>query len=204
MKKFFLLGACLMFCVGIGAVSDSAFAQADNSINVRGVGLLGADIAASVGFLEYERVLKDNLAVFGRIGQLSYEYDDDVYVEEGDGPGFEAGIRFYPSGEGMKGFYLGGSLGYWDTEWDWIDDQGEPYETRGSGSSTAINATFELGGRFNLGSESVSLIPSAHIGNFFSVEDECVVTQGPATACDSGETELGLYAVVGLALGFAW
>ena len=190
----------LIFSAGVIAIPQNSFAETENAVNIGAKGLVGPDISASVVFVEYERLTSNKISLVGRIGQLDYEYDDGVYIEEGDGPGVEVGLRFYPAGNGMKGFYLGANGGFWFTDWTWRDDVGKSYETKGSGSSTAFDINFELGGR--LGSEKFVIIPTFNIGNFLSISDECSRT-GSSASCDKG-TELGFYAIIGLALGIGF
>jgi len=155
---------------------------AERAISIGGSGLAGPDLTASVIYVEYEQTIINKLSFYARGGQLSYDYDDDEYEEEGDGPGIEGGVRFYPSGDGLKGFFIGAGLGLWDTEWDWIDDKGTAWETRGSDDSTSVELHFIVGGR--LGSK-VQFVPTFQIGSFLSTD-----------------AELGAYAVLGASISF--
>lgn len=206
MKKAFLAILCLSvlsICIAIPQDSSAEGAKSkNNSFNIGVTGLVGPDLWASVVYGEYERLLSNRFSMFGRVGQLNYEYDDGTYIEEGNGPGIDIGVRLYPRGEGMKGFFIGGTVGYWKTDWEWTDDAGTTYETKGEGSSNAVKVDFEIGGRINLGSETISLIPSAHIGNFFGISSDCKITKGSGTCSD--ESELGFYGIIGLALGIAF
>lgn len=179
LKKSFMavLGvvALAMLVVPVSALAEG---------NVISFGLGGAgspDASAAVGYIEYERALGQSIGLAVRVGTLSYEYDDDVYWEEGDGPGMEAAVRFYTSGEALSGFYLGGGLGVWFTEWDWRDDYGTAFETRGSGDSTSLELHFALGARIG---DTVQFNPSFQLGYFVS-----------------SDAELGLYAFAGVAVG---
>ena len=183
MKKATLHNLILAFAISLLLIPTTAAAAGDNSVNLGVAGAIGPDTTATLVFVEYERMLNNNLAILGRIGNLDYEYDDDVYLEEGDGPGLEVGVRVYPSGDG-KGFYYGGAAGLWFTEWDWVDDQGQIFESRGYGESTALDLNFNIGGKFPLGSSNFHIAPQALIGNFFGVDDECTYTQGGVGACD--------------------
>jgi hypothetical protein len=154
---------------------------ADNAISFGFGGAGSPDASAAVGYLEYERAIGESVGLALRAGTISYEYDDDVYWEEGDGPGMEASFRFYTSGEALSGFYIGGGLGVWFTEWDWRDDYGTIWETRGSGDSASVELHFALGGRIG---DTVQFNPSFQLGHFVS-----------------SESEMGLYFLVGAALG---
>lgn len=133
-----------------------------------------ADGSGTVGYVEYERALTDSMGLALRAGTLSYDYDDGYYWEEGDGPGMEATFRFYTS-EALKGFYIGGGLGVWFTEWDWREAG-----FSGSGDSTSVELHFALGARIG---DTVQFNPSFQLGHFVS-----------------SDAELGIYAFVGAAV----
>jgi hypothetical protein len=100
------------------AVSGGALAQGvKNSINVSFAYLPRfGDVGASVAMLEYERLVSQRISVFGRGPSLKYKFDDDNYVEDGDGTGFGVGMRFYPQ-RGLKGFYIGAVVSAFDSDW---------------------------------------------------------------------------------------
>ncbi len=202
MKKIVAVAVGVLFCLA-GAAAP-ALAQ-DQSINFGGMGLFGPDVSASVFYAEYERMLNDNHSMFIRLGSLDYDYDDGWYEEEGDGPGVDFGIRRYASGDGMKGFFIGGTVGIWTTDWSYIDRDYAPASQyySGEGSSTALKIDFEIGGRIPMGSGNVSFIPSFHIGSFIGIDDECNSTSVPGADCGN-ESEVGFYGLLGLALGVAF
>lgn len=189
--------------LGMFALPAVATAEPANSINLMGAGLVGPDLSASVFGLEYERLLNDSLSIMGRFANLDYKYDDDVYEEDGDGSGFDVGVRFYPGGNGMRGFFLGGNVGFWSTDWTWIDDKDTGSPSQGDGTTDSFKVEFEVGGRFPLGSETVSLMPAAHIGSFVGQDSECRQTQPTAGTCTE-ESEVGFYVLRGLSLGIAF
>jgi hypothetical protein len=184
----------LIFFAGIVAIPQNSFAEAENSVNIGAKGLVGPYTSASVVFVEYERLTSNKFSILGRIGQLDYEYSG-YYIEEGDGHGVEVGFRFYPDGNGMKGFYLGANGGFWFTDWTRRWDVGTSYETKRSSSSTAFDVNFELGGRF--GSEKFVIIPTFNIGNSLCISDEC---SGRTRSLGLGFNAIGL----GLALGIGF
>jgi len=153
----------------------------DNVISFGFGGGGSADSSGAVGYLEYERALGESVGLAVRAGVLSYEYDDDYYWEEGDGPGLEASFRFYTSGEALSGFYIGGGMGVWFTEWDYRDYPGAPTY---SGDSTSVELHFVLGGRIG---DTVQFNPSFQLGHFVS-----------------SDAELGLYVFAGAAVGFTF
>ncbi len=185
----------------------NAFAGAQNSINLGAGGMVGPDTTASAFFVEYERLLGGRMALFVRGGQVKYTFDDGTYVEDGEPKGFDIGVRAYPmGGGGMRGFFVGGGIGSWKTDWTFTDDKGRTFETRGKGDSTAVRADIEVGGRFNLGTETVSLMPAFHIGHFFSSSGSCKYTY-PANRAGqncSQDSEIGLYGFLSVTVGIAF
>lgn len=201
MKK---IGCALVAASGLlVAPSGSALAQGvKNSINVAVAALPAGDTKATLLMLEYERLVAPKLSVFGRGSSLKYKFDDGNDVEDGKGTGVGVGVRFFPQ-EGLKGFYIGAAIAAFNSTWDWIDDKGKSFETRGDGESSAIQWGGELGYRFNLGSDRVSLTPSFNFGSWLGGDDKCRQTFPTNTTCSKG-SELGFYAVISLALGFAF
>lgn len=165
--------AAVVVCVLM--ISPAAALAEGNAMSFGFGGGGSGEGSGAVGYAEYERGVSDNLGLALRLGTLSYDYDDGYYWEEGDGPGFEASLRFYPS-EALKGFYIGGGLGVWFTEWDWREAG-----FSGSGESTSTELHLVLGGRLG---DKVQFNPSFQLGNFLS-----------------SDAELGIYAFVGAAIG---
>ncbi len=189
------------------SVPSRGFAAPENSINIGGGGMIGRETTASAFFVEYERFIGSRMSVLARAGKVSYEYDDDFkYFEEGDPRGVDIGVRAYPLGGGMKGFYIGLSVGSWNTDWTFTSDKGQAWETRGTGKTKAIRADVEVGGKFYLGSERVSLMPALHLGEFFSIDDSCSYTY-PAgyigTYCNR-KSLLGFYGFYSLSVGISF
>jgi outer membrane autotransporter protein len=108
----------------------------------------------------------------GRGSALDYKFDDGSYLEDGRSKGADIGARYYPAG-GMKGFFIGGSLGYWTSDWSFTHDKGTSSEYTGRGDTHSIRANVDIGGRFPLGASSVSVIPALNVGRFF-----------PSTTCE--------------------
>ncbi len=52
----------------------------------------------------------------------------DTDKQDGNGTEFEIGLRFYPGVHGLNGFFLGGNIGQWSTDWNYTADPGTPYE----------------------------------------------------------------------------
>jgi hypothetical protein len=195
------LGCTLAAAGLLAALPAAAFAQSPkNSINLAVAALPGiGDLKATVVMLEYERLVTPRLSVYGRGSSLKYKFDDNTDVEDGKGTGLGLGVRFFPQG-GLKGFYVGGGIGTFKSKWDWIDNKG-PGQTTGKGETTSIQWGGEVGYRFNLGSERVSLTPALNVGSWLGGDDKCTNANG--TACTK-ESELGFYAVISVALGFAF
>jgi len=193
---------CGLLAAGLLAASPgAALAQGvNNSINlaVAAIPRIG-DLGASVVMLEYERLVGRKLSVFVRGSSLKYKWDDDVYVEDGKGTGFGAGVRFFIQG-GMKGFYVGGGLSSFKSKWDWTDSS-TPSSPSGNGETKSIQWGAEVGYRFNLGSERVSVTPALNLGSWLGADDTCTNSNG--TPCTK-ESELGFYVVPSLALSIAF
>lgn len=191
---------CAVAAAGLfAAASGGALAQGvKNSINLA-VGALPpiGDASASVLMVEYERLVGSKVSVFARGSSLKYKWDDGDYVEDGKGTGVGVGMRFFPQG-GLKGFYLGAAVAAFDSKWDWTE---KSPPGSGKGTTKSIQWGGELGYRFNLGSERVSLTPAFNFGSWLGGDDTCSNTNGsPCTK----ESELGFYAAISVALGIAF
>ena len=158
---------------------------------------MGPDLGASLFYVEYERLVSPKVSLLGRLARIDYEYDDGVYVEEGSGPMIEMGVRFYPSENGLRGFYIGGGAGFGSADVDWTDDKGEVYETTGTADVSYFDLNFNLGSKIMLG-PNFHIEPSALIGNWFVMESDCTRSNG--ADCDT-DSELGLYAIFALSVG---
>jgi hypothetical protein len=114
-----LLPALLLAALGL--LPHTSLAQPKSSINIGAAGLIGPNLSASSSFLEYERLLSPKMAVLVRAGMADYTYDEESYTENGKPKGIDIGARIYPlADKRAKGFFVGGSLGYWTTDWTWI------------------------------------------------------------------------------------
>ena len=193
MKKI-VRGVTCAGCLLAATLLGNGPAAADEAVNFRIAGGVGPDLSAIAVYAEYEMMSADNLSVLVRGGYLNYEHDDDGYEEDGDGPGIEAGLRVYPRGKTDRGMFVGFLAGIWDTDWDWVDHKGRPSETRGSGSTVALNIGVEFGGKISMG-DRVYLMPAVQVGNWSGLDEDCE----PA-GCDK-KTELGFYAVGSIGLG---
>jgi hypothetical protein len=205
MNRIVPLFCSLLFILSIAAFPGSAGAASRNSINLGGLGLVGPDLTAYALQVEYERLLGNGVSLFGRTGFLNYSYDDDIYEEDGDGPGLDIGVRKYFGRDEMKGFYIGGSLGIWKVDWTFTDHS---YSTSspwfsGKGDSTALKLDLEIGGRIPLGSSPLAIRPSFHVGHYFDLDESCSSTSVPGADCGA-DSELGFYAVLGLAVGISF
>jgi hypothetical protein len=193
---------CGLLAVGLLAASPgAALAQGvNNSINlaVAAIPKIG-DLGASVVMLEYERLVARKVSVFVRGSSLKYKWDDGVYVEDGKGTGFGAGGRVFFQG-GMKGLYVGGAISTFKSKWDWTDSS-TPSSPSGKGETKSIQWGAEVGYRFNLGSERVSVTPALNLGSWLGGTNTCTNSNG--SSCPK-ESELGFYVVPSLALNIAF
>jgi hypothetical protein len=162
-------------------------------------------VGATVIIGEYERLVIPKLSVYGRFMWLNYKWDDGEYLEEGSGPGFGGGVRFYAAG-GLKGFFVGGGLSPVSTDWDWTDNVDTNSLPRGTGSSTAIQFGVDVGYRFAFGSGRVSVMPALQIGNWLGSDDTCTYTAPTSLAgssCDK-TSEIGFYVFPSVSVGIAF
>lgn len=185
----FVLSAAL--CPGISSAKGQK-----SAVNAGGWGILGLDLDAFVRAAEFETLLTNNLSILGRLSALDYEYDETGYEEDGEGIGLGAGVRYYFSGSGLDGFYLGGSLEFWDVEYDF-----EEYNSIfGEGDLKAVNVSAEAGYRFMF-NKNMGIVPNARLGNFFTFDEDCTLNSGAACSNDS---ELGIYLVLGVLFTFSF
>ncbi|MDY6789834.1 MAG: autotransporter domain-containing protein [Thermodesulfobacteriota bacterium] len=196
MKKQILILLCVFvlsaaLCPGISSAKGQK-----NAVNAGGWGILGLDLDAFVRAAEFETLLTNNLSILGRVSALDYEYDETGYEEDGEGIGLGAGVRYYFSGSGLDGFYLGGSLEFWDVEYDF-----EEYNSIfGEGDLKAVNVSAEAGYRFMF-NKNMGIVPNARLGNFFTFDEDCTLNSGVPCSNDS---ELGIYLVLGVLFTFSF
>ena len=203
MKSIAAIAIALCLSIGVFAAPAVAKGGQENSVNAGFAALPGFfDTEATVFFVEYERVLNNKLTIFGRFGNLDYEYDDGWYHEEGDGPGFDIGLRTYLTDKALSALYLGGSVGLWTTDWTYVDSSWAGTQWfAGKGDSTALKVEFEVGYRFQIPNAPVGIIPTFRTGSYISIDDSCTTLLGlPCTK----ESEIGVYGVLGVSVGFAF
>lgn len=194
--------------IAAGAMLPGAvFSETANSVNLGfgGVPKLMKHCDADVYIVEYEHMLSDSkFTVLGRGSEVVYRFDDGIYREEGKPRGGDVGMRYYFSG-GMKGYFIGGTVGYWTSDWTFTSDKGQPTEARGTGDSDSVRANVDIGGRFPVGSSSVSIVPALNIGKFFS-STSCEYT-APAsrvgTPC-SQDSEVKAYVFLAVTVGIGF
>jgi hypothetical protein len=206
MKRLLVL---VLFVAAVAAgvpAPGTVFAEPANSVNpgIGGVIQTMPHCKANVYIVEYEHMLDSKLAVLGRGSEVDYKFDDGKYVEKGRPKGVDIGVRFYPAG-GMKGLFIGGTLGYWMSDWTFTKDQGRPEELQGKGDSDSIRANVDIGWRFPIGPSSVSIMPAFNFGKFFS-STSCEYT-APAyqagTSC-SQKTEVEYYMFLAVTAGIGF
>jgi hypothetical protein len=199
----------VLFVAAIAARAISlgtAFAEPANSVNlgIGGVIQTMPHCKSTIYIVEYEHMLNSKIAFLGRVSQVDYKFDDGAYFEVGRPRGADIGARYYPAG-GMKGFFIGGALGYWTADWTFTHNKGSSDEYLGKGNNDSIRANVDIGGRFPLGTTSVSIMPALNFGKFFS-STSCEYT-APAsrvgTPC-SQKTEVEYYLFLGLTAGIAF
>jgi hypothetical protein len=202
-----LVAALFAAAVAAGVTAPGpVFAEPANSVNlgIGGVVQTMPHCRATLYLAEYEHMLGSKIAVLGRGSEVDYKFDDGNYREHGRPRGVDVGARFYPAG-GLQGFFIGGTLGYWTSDWIFTQNKGMPDELQGKGNSDSVRANVDIGGRFPIGSSSVSIMPAVNIGKFFS-STSCEYT-GPAsqvgTSC-SQKTEVEFYVFLAVTVGIAF
>lgn len=166
----------------------AANAMEGPSNSVRFGGYVNPD--ARVAVVEYEKMFRDRISIGARVGALDYEYDDGSYEEEGDGNGVEFLFRFYPQGNGFKGFWFGAGVGFWQTDWSYTDPTDVP--SADSGDTDSINVNVSAGWKIPLTPKKFYIDPSITIGNYFGISSDSTYDNEP---------ELGLYVAAGIAFG---
>ena len=184
----------------------TSFAESMNSMNIGigGVVQTMPHCKATLYIAEYERMLGPKIAVLGRVSEVDYKFDDGKYLEEGRPKGVDIGARYYTAG-GMKGFFIGGTVGYWMSDWTFTDFKGQPNEVQGKGDSNSVRVNVDIGGRFPIGSSSFSIIPALNFGRFFP-STTCEYTAPPSrvgTSC-SQRTEVTNYLFLSLMAGIGF
>lgn len=200
--------AAVLFVAAVAAgvmTPGTVFAEPANSLNLGLGGVIQTmpHCRAKVYILEYEHMLGPTIAFLGRGSGVDYKFDDGKYLEEGRPRGVDVGARFYPDG-GMQGFFIGGTLGYWMSDWTFTNYQHRPDEVSGKGTSDSVRANLDMGWRFPV-SSSLSVMPQMNVGRFFS-NTSCDYT-APAsrvgTSC-SQDTEVKFYFFLAVTVGIGF
>lgn len=211
MRKEALMKRGLLVVLFVGAVTwgmttpRTVVAEPANSVNF-GIGASNflPHCKGTIYLIEYEHMLGPKISILGRLSEVHYTFDDGEHIEDGRPKGADIGARYYPSG-GMKGFFIGGLLGYWEADWTFTHNKDLPDEFHGKGHSNSIRANVDIGGRFPIGSSSVSIMPALNFGRYFS-STSCEFT-APAsrvgTACHE-DSEVTFYAFLAVTAGIAF
>jgi len=199
MKRLLMLALITFAAV---MVPGAAVAEPLNSVNLGMGGIIQTmpHCRAKVYTLEYERMLTPTITFLGRGSGVDYKFDDGTYREEGKPRGFDLGARVY-SDSGMKGFFIGGTLGYWTSDWTFANYQHRPDEVSGKATSNSVRANLDMGWRLPV-SSSLSVMPQMNVGRFFS-STSCDYTYPPSavgTAC-SQDSEVKYYFFLALTVG---
>ncbi len=105
----------------------------------------------------------------------------------------------------MRGFYTGGSLGYWSGDWTFTKNRNTPFQREGEADSHSLRVNVDLGYRFPIRDTNISLMPEVNLGKFFS-STSCDYT-APASlvgaSCDQ-ESDVDLYIFAGVNVGITF
>lgn len=196
------LGTILLYIL-IGTISPMASGvEVTDSINL-GIGGVNPmpHCDAKVYLIEYEHLLAPKTSILGRGSGVNYRYNDGSFMEEGGLRGMDIGTRHYASA-GMRGFFWGGSLGYWTGDRSFIQYQNSPLQWQGNGNSKFIRLNIDLGSRIPIQGTNISIMPEAHLGKFFS--SLTCETTAPAsqagTPCNQN-SEVDYYIFFGVTVG---
>ena len=171
----------LLGAAGLALVS-SAVAQDANTVRASAI----LNPVATGYAIEYERLLGKGVSVGLRYASFSYEWKDEPYVEKGDTKGFDITGRYYFSGEGFKGLYLGAAVGRYKSDWDWTENN-----LRGSGSTDSWHYGATVGYKY-------------FFARNFYVDGFAIAGTWAGSGKDNTgtkESELGAYVGVGAGLG---
>jgi hypothetical protein len=188
--RVLLITPLIIFCQHSYAVSGN------NAFSVGASGGWIDNSAGVLGYISYERMIADSIAIGGRFLTIDYTYEEEDYEEDGSGTGAEVTFRYFVRREGFSGFYIGGSVGYWSVEWDWTDPYDSP--TSGNGKSEGVNVMATVGWRIGFGSSNVFIDPHFILGNYAGSIKES------SDSTEQGDSNFGAYGGVGLILGVAF
>jgi len=206
MKKSFM---AVLFAAALAAgvtAPGTIFAKPANSVNlgIGGVMQTMPHCKANLYIVEYEHMLDSKVSVLGRGSALHYHFDDGKYLEDGRPRGADIGARYYLAGD-MKGFFIGGTLGYWTADWTFTHNKGRSNEYQGKGNTDSLRANLDIGARFLIGSSSVSIIPALNIGKF--IESTACEYTSPASSVGiscSQQSEVDYYLFLSVMAGIAF
>ena len=167
------------------ALASSAVAQDANTVRASAIW----NPVATGYAIEYERLLGKSVSIGLRYASFNYEWKDEPYVEEGDTKGFDLTGRYYFSGEGFKGLYIGAAIGSYKSDWTWREPGSTP--AAGSGSTSSIHYGGTVGYKYFF-SRNFYVDGFAIFGTWAGSGKDNTGTK---------ESELGAYVGVGAGLG---
>ena len=116
----------------------------------------------------------------------------------------DIGARYYRAG-GMRGFYMGASLGRWKGDWTFTQNHNSPAQWEGTAKSNSVRLNIELGDRIPVQGTKVSIMPEVNLGKFFASRS-CEATDPSSQIgkpCDQ-KSEVNAYLFFGVAVGYAF
>ncbi len=198
--------AQFLMLIVIAAAQCAWGAEPESSVNAGVGGFIRTmpHCDAKVYILEYELAYTPKSTLLARGAGINYHFDDGRYVENGQLRGVDFGARYYTSGA-MKGFYVGGTFGYWGQDWHFIQNVAQPNGWAGKATSDALRLNIDIGDRILIPGTRVSIMPQVNVGKFFSYHSCNYI----APAADVGTTcyqksEVNYYWFLGLTAGFAF
>ena len=190
---------CLVF-ISVGIFSSGASSAEFINLGFGGLNPM-AYCSAQVLMLEYEHPLTPTTAFLARGSGVSYRYDNGRHLEDGRLRGMDVGARYYPAGS-MQGWFVGGTIGYWNQDQTFTQYESTPGQWQGKASHTSPRLNIDIGDRIPIEGSKFSIMPEVNIGKFF-MSSSCEVTAPNSmigTPCNQ-KPEVNYYIFVGLLVG---
>lgn len=156
-----LMIACMFVFVG----PDLQAGEKD-TVGIRLGGIAHPYGGAFLGRVEYEHSFTDLVSIVPSANYLTYDYEDDGYEEEGDGPGIGCLVKFYPGENHQDGFWIGPGVTVFFIDWEYND-----YYWSDDNSFVGIAPAAELGWKIEL-SNRVLIDPSFALGYHTSFDTD--------------------------------
>lgn len=165
----------LILIIAGTVVTGASAAESANSIDI-GLGGLNPlpHCNVYVSMIDYEHQITPTTTFQVQGSLIHYKYDDGHYLDQGRLKGMDVGARYYPA-SGMRGFFWGGTIGYWNEDRTFTQYQNTPNQWQGKGNNNAFRLNIDIGDRIQIQGTNVSIMPVVSLGKFF-FPSSCEVT----------------------------